>query len=249
MTAGASLSPTQDLSDLTFDELDAQMHREASTAVAQEMAARAKGVMLSYRAFVRQTLMLHRARYVAVVDLEATCYAAGEPQDLPNEVIEVGLTVLDTLTGTLSHRMQWYVKPTVSHVTPFCTELTGITPETVASGITYPELVAALDKFASTFPAGALTAWVSYGEADPNYFLKQSEAEGVAVPWQGMEHYNMKVLAGLFFGFGKKKNPGLKKALGLAKLEMEGQHHSGVDDAHNAARLLRFMLLGSSSQA
>ena len=223
------------------------MSQKPSNGAAVEMAARARGVVMGHREFLRSVMGLVRAKYVAVVDLEATCYGPGERQDLPNEVIEVGLALLETRTGEVVDRQQWYVKPTVSEVTPFCTELTGITPVMAAAGGAYADVVVELEKYATSGPFGPLAAWVSYGEADPNYFERQSKAEGVLRPWQGLDYFNMKNLAGLHFGFGKKKNPGLKKAMGLAGLDMQGKHHSGSDDAFNTARLLAFLLQANYS--
>lgn len=235
--------PSLPLQELTADQLVRLGGNSTNDALTQELAHRLRQNMLSSRQFMRQVLDLLTTRFVAVVDLEATCYGPTDPQDLPSEVIEVGWALLDTHQMQVVERQQWYVKPTVSHVTTFCTELTGITPETAANGLSYSELVHVLERHHAEHPLGPVKTWVSYGEADPNYFMRQSAAEGVLTPWkQGHKYFNMKSLAGLFFGFSNKKNPGLKKAMGLAGLEMEGQHHSGCDDAYNTARLLAYLL-------
>lgn len=229
-------------SEMSSDEVLNLANKTLADPLSRELVSRFRHNMLSSRLLMRQVLNLLTTRYVAVVDLEATCYGPGDPQDLPNEVLEVGWALLDTQNMAVVERQQWYVKPTVSHVTPFCTELTGISAETVKNGLSYSELVHVLEKHHAEHPLGPVRTWVSYGEADPNYFNRQSQAEGVLRPWADHNYFNMKQLAGLFFGFSTKKNPGLKKAMGLAGLEMEGQHHSGTDDAFNTAKLLAYLL-------
>lgn len=232
----------QNLQDWPMDNLESEYKKSRNQAVADEYFDRCKYLMQTNRDFMRKVFGLYRSGMVAVVDLEATCYGPGERQDLPNEVIEVGWALLDTRTYQVVDRAQWYVRPTLSVVTPFCTSLTGITPEVANAGVSYAELVEQLEKHHKNHPLGPVTTWVSYGEADQHYFDRQSKAENVLRPWASAEYFNMKLLAGLFFGFGKKKNPGLKKAMGLANLEMLGKHHSGTDDAFNTARLLAHMM-------
>lgn len=245
---------TTNFAELSFDELESLYKRTANKGVCDEMASRCKMQLMQHRDFMRKVLNLYRHPRIAVVDLEATCYDKGEPQNLPNEVIEVGVAVLDTTTMQVVDRLQVYVKPTLSYVTPFCTSLTGITPETVADAPTYTQCCETIDDWAKNYKVPGsdvvtpLTAWVSYGEADPNYFDRQSSSEGVLRPWTHLEYLNIKQLAGVFFGFGKKKNPGLKKAMGLAGIEMQGQHHSGCDDAFNTALLLAHMLRAAPEQ-
>lgn len=241
-TEQAHVAETVPFSDMSFDELTALFRKTPSLGIADELVSRAQLIQLSNKQLLQDVLTLYRTRYVMVIDFEATCFGPKEPQDMVNDVTEVGLALLDTRTYEVVERKQWYVRPTNSVVTPFCTELTGITPEMVATAPTYAETVRLLEQYAQEHPLGPITCWVSYGDADPHYLDRQSEREGVLRPWSSLKHFNMKQLAGRFFGFGKKKNPGLKKALGLANIEMEGRHHSGVDDAFNTAKLLAFLL-------
>jgi inhibitor of KinA sporulation pathway (predicted exonuclease) len=41
---------------------------------------------------------------------------------------------------------------------------------------------------------------------------------------------------------GHHKMMGLKRALNYMNMDFEGNHHSGADDAYNAARILREIL-------
>lgn len=63
---------------------------------------------------------------VNVVDVEATCWAGQPPPGQVNEIIEIGLTVvdLDSATRVAKHRI--LVRPQRSRVSEFRTELTGV---------------------------------------------------------------------------------------------------------------------------
>lgn len=191
---------------------------------------------------LRLAVNLLRMKHVAVIDLEATCF--DDPADSAanvNEVIEVGWALLDIATMTVVDRRQLYVRPTTSFVSSYCTELTGIRPEQVAQAASFAEAMTELGQWHSTHVRGPVPIWGSYGEYDCRQLQRQCAAEGLAYPLQDCKYFSIKEVAGAFFGYGKK-SPGLMKALGSAGLQFEGQHHSGVDDAVNAARVLAYVL-------
>ena len=75
---------------------------------------------------------------IIIIDLEATCWEGIPPQGEVSEIIEIGICLLDTLTGEISDNRGILVKPTHSKISPFCTQLTTITPELVArEGVSY----------------------------------------------------------------------------------------------------------------
>jgi inhibitor of KinA sporulation pathway (predicted exonuclease) len=191
---------------------------------------------------VRLAVNLLRKPHVAVIDLEATCYDNPADADANrNEVIEIGWALLDIATMTVIDRRQLYVRPTTSFVSSYCTELTGIRPEQVAQAATFAEAMVELGRWHSEHARGPITIWGSYGEFDCRQLQRQCSAEGLTYPLGDCKYFSVKEAAGAFFGYGKK-SPGLMKALGRAGLQFEGQHHSGVDDAANAARVLAHVL-------
>jgi inhibitor of KinA sporulation pathway (predicted exonuclease) len=68
---------------------------------------------------------------ILVVDLEATCWNGPIPEGMVNEIIEIGVCLLDVNTGEITDNRGIIVKPEHSVVSEFCTELTTITPELV----------------------------------------------------------------------------------------------------------------------
>lgn len=211
--------------------------REASPAL-HEYLKRMEARLASQRDLTKLILQVIALPCLPVVDLEATCFGKEERHSYPMEVIEVGWALLEPATGRLLDSKQFYVKPTVGYVSEFCTELTGITPETVANAPTFTETMV---KLAALHQDYDIPMWSSFGAYDQKMLKTQCEAEGVAYPWQGQRYFNIKELGGAYFGSGKK-SPGLARAMARAGLEFEGRHHSGVDDARNTARLLAHML-------
>lgn len=174
---------------------------------------------------------------VACVDLEATCTNDPvERETYRNEIIEVGIALLDVRSLTVVETHQLYVKPTTTSVLPFCTELTGITPERVAQSPGFPQVMAQLQALVSRWQARGVTSWGSFGEYDRNQFARQCERERVFNPMQLLEHFNVKSAAQV--ALKSKKGLGLATAVQRLGLTFYGNHHSGMDDAVNVANVL-----------
>lgn len=165
-----------------------------------------------------------------VIDLEATCWRGRPPQGQHNEIIEIGLCVVDVLSRKRIHKRQIMVRPRHSQVSEFCTELTGHTQADVDKGISYPEACRILiDEYrADSRP------WASWGDYDRNQFIRQSRIAGNEYPLSS-RHTNAKQIFGRSLGI---KGPGMARALAMAGLPLEGRHHNGADDAWNIAALI-----------
>ncbi|WP_187630987.1 3'-5' exonuclease [Paraburkholderia sp. UCT31] len=219
--------------------LEALSPQRESNAALDEYMRRQEGRIARQRDITRLVLEVVTLPVVAVVDLEATCY--GSPEESANhakEVIEVGWALMEPATGRVLESEQFYVRPTTSFVSSFCTELTGIRPEQVEHAESFAQV---MERVRALHERHGVKLWGSYGDYDRKQLETQCANEGVAYPWEGQKHFNIKEFAGAFFGFGKK-SPGLARALERAGLAFEGRHHSGVDDARNTARLLAHML-------
>ena len=68
---------------------------------------------------------------IVVVDIEATCWEGKLPEGMISDIIEVGVCLLDVETGEITDNRGILVKPERSTISPFCTELTTITPELI----------------------------------------------------------------------------------------------------------------------
>lgn len=166
-----------------------------------------------------------------VVDVEATCWSEQPPPGQVNEIIEIGLSVvdLDTLERVGKHRI--LVKPERSQISPFCTELTGLTQAEVDGGVSFEQ---ACRQLARDHQAGE-RPWASWGDYDRKQFERQCQASGAPYPF-GRRHLNAKLV--FAEANGLRKRPGMAQALQMAGLPLEGRHHRGDDDAWNIAALI-----------
>lgn len=169
---------------------------------------------------------------IIVIDIESTCWEGKTPDGMENDIIEIGVCLLDINTGEISDNRAILVKPERSNISSFCTELTTITSELIVKeGISFQEALRILMKEYDT----KSRVWASFGAYDLNQFKKQCTALGVGYPF-GPSHINVKSLFAL-----KKKLPfeqGMVGALEILNIPLEGTHHRGVDDAKNIAKIL-----------
>ncbi|MFI6866316.1 exonuclease domain-containing protein [Nocardia sp. NPDC050406] len=169
--------------------------------------------------------------FLNVVDVEATCWEGPNPPGQPNEIIEIGLCVLDTRTLERVGKHSILVRPERSEVSEFCTRLTTLTPEQVAGGILFEQACALLRERFHTDSR----PWASWGDYDRRQFETQCAATGVRYPF-GTRHTNAK--RAFSAAQGTTRRYGMAGALRLAGIPLAGTHHRGDDDAWNVAALI-----------
>jgi inhibitor of KinA sporulation pathway (predicted exonuclease) len=165
-----------------------------------------------------------------VVDVEATCWEGEPPPGEVNEIIEIGICVLDTQSWKRLAKHSIIVRPARSRVSAFCTSLTTLTEEDVAQGIGFAE---ACERLRAEFDS-ASRPWASWGDYDRNQFTRECARDGIPYPFSE-SHANVRVRFTKAFGLSRR--PGMDAALKLAGLPLEGVHHRGADDAWNIAGL------------
>ncbi|MFI6574635.1 exonuclease domain-containing protein [Nocardiopsis sp. NPDC050513] len=170
-----------------------------------------------------------------VVDVEATCWRGSTPPGRANEIIEIGLTVVDLDARRRVARHGLLVRPARSEVSAFCTELTSLTQAEVDSGVGFAEAC----RWLVEEHGARERPWASWGDYDRNQFTRQCRVTGTGYPF-GRGHTNAKRLFGEALGLPRK--PGMAAALGTAGLPLEGRHHRGEDDAWNIAALVLFLV-------
>lgn len=170
-------------------------------------------------------------RLLNVVDVEATCWDESPPPGQSSEIIEIGLTVVDVVSRARISRHRIVVRPERSTVSPFCSELTGLTQADVESGISFDEACGSL----ATLHATGARAWASWGDYDRKQFLRQCADTSTDYPF-GRRHINAKAVFATAFNLPRPV--GMDRALDIAGLPLEGRHHRGDDDAWNIAALV-----------
>lgn len=173
---------------------------------------------------------------VIVIDIEATCWEKGAPEGMTSDILEFGICLLDIHSGEITENRGILVHPERSEISPFCTELTTITPELIAmEAISFKEACAVIQKEYQ----GQSRAWASFGAYDFKQIQRQCADLGVGYPLSP-SHINVKTLFALKYKL--KYEEGMAGALKHLNLELEGTHHRGVDDAKNIAKILREVL-------
>ncbi len=175
---------------------------------------------------------------IIVVDVEATCWAEHiSPPGETQEIIEIGVAVIDTLTKSIVHKESVVVRPIESKISEFCTQLTGWTQEIVDYGLDFDEACHQLQKVYDT----KYCTWGAWGNFDKNIFTEQCKRRHVDYPFS-WNYINIMNLAALKFGW--KKGRGMMKALAALNILHTGRHHNGGDDAFNIAKILCKVLWG-----
>lgn len=189
-------------------------------------------------------------RHYVVLDFEATCDKPTTP--MPQEIIEFPSVLLDAGMKQVAE-FESFVRPTHHPVlTPFCTELTGIEQAQVDAAQTFPEVFKVHQAWLGSnslqvTPADGEPldhAFITCGDWDLQTMLpaQLSATEPVIgfVPHAYRRWINIKKPFAAWNGGSVKGGMlGMLKALDL---ELEGRHHSGIDDCRNIARIAQALV-------
>lgn len=179
--------------------------------------------------------MARKLDQILVIDIEATCWEGDPPPGEENEIIEVGICMLDVQTKERLSKESYLIRPERSRVSPFCTKLTTLTQEQVDQGISFREICSILKKKYESKER----VFASYGDYDRMQFERQCRAREIGYPF-GPTHLNVKNLFSLMRGLTREA--GMAEALEMLGFPLEGTHHRGHDDAWNTARILAYLL-------
>lgn len=130
---------------------------------------------------------------IVVVGIESTCWNGNPPEGMINEIIEIGICLLDVNTGEIFGNRGILIKPERSEVSEFCTELTTITPEMLEKeGILFKDAL----KIVKKEYLSQEKVWASYGAYDLKQFQRQCQDIGAGYPFSP-SHINVKSLFGV----------------------------------------------------
>jgi len=207
--------------------------------------------------------MTHLDR-INVIDIEATCWENKPPVGEQNEIIEIGITIIDVNDFEVIKTDSILVKPLYSKVSEFCTNLTTITQgELDKNGIFFAEAVNMLKKEYKTRDY----LWASWGDYDRVQFerncklyanhdkrieekynkdiitidmtqfieLEIQELSKRIYPF-GRRHINVKTLFSIINNL--EKEIGVEEALEILGMKFEGTLHRGGDDSYHIAKIL-----------
>lgn len=187
-----------------------------------------------------------RSTYI-VVDFECTCDDFNStPVFSTNEmeIIEIGAVALDQ-EGSFLGEFNLLVRPIIHpNLTDFCKELLPhIQQVKLLQAQTFDQTLPIFAQWMSQFKSSIFCSWGAY---DKVQLQMDCDRHKVNFPFSD-EHINLKKEFATYRKLqghkGKaKKQVGLKKAIELAGIDWHGQHHSALDDAHNAANIFRLIM-------
>ena len=173
-----------------------------------------------------------------MLDFEATCDEKKTPR--PQEIIEFPVLKVNATTMETEAIFHSYVQPTAHPIlTPFCTQLTGITQEMVDGKPTLLQVLNMFDQWMTTenLKDNVNICFVTCGDWDLKTMLPgQCKHLGVDVPVYFNKWVNIKKA---FSSIMNCKAISMVNMLEKLELTLDGRHHSGIDDSKNIARILK----------
>jgi ERI1 exoribonuclease 3 len=176
------------------------------------------------------------SEYVCILDFEATCWKNSND----HEIIEFPSILLKWETDKITEvsRIQLFVKPK-SHpiVSKFCRELTGITQEQVNAGI---DLKSALDTHKEWIKKHCKineVTIVTCGHWDLRTMLQKDLKNNGLVLDSDSIYKRFVNIKDLHLKITNERARGMLSMLDYFELDLEGRHHSGIDDCHNISRI------------
>jgi len=190
-------------------------------------------------------------KYICVLDFEANCAQNMKILNMDNEVIEFPSVLLKyDFTGNKKieaiSEFQMFCKPKhTPKLTQFCIELTKITQDKVDNGVEFPValkrhelwLRSNIPDFDDECSKGNVII-ATCGEWDmsvmapkeyKNYNIKKVHSVY-------MKYINVKTEFTSFYKIGSKF--GMVAMLEFLDINLEGTHHSGIDDCRNISKIL-----------
>jgi len=182
--------------------------------------------------------------YLVVIDFEATCVLERDAQ-YPHEIIEFPAVIVNVERCEVEDNWRRYVKPKINPIlSEFCTELTGITQETVDKADDFPTVLNQFQDWLNLKKLGTehTFAIATDGPFDiARFFLLSCQQNQIKVPFWAQKWVNVRKCFHNFYK-GGAKSAGLKGMLDFMNLGFVGSPHCGLDDSINIARVATRLL-------
>jgi len=157
------------------------------------------------------------------------------------KIIQVGIAIGSPLRPENIQSYSWFLDPE-EPITPFITELTGITDEIIQEKSVSHEVVAQefgeLLKINNVFPNP-----VTWGQGDAEELKNEFRARNIDFPFFGRRIIDVKTIY-VFLEMVNGRSPagGLSKSMGRYKIPFNGKSHRADVDAVNTLRFYFYLL-------
>lgn len=193
--------------------------------------------------------------FLLIVDFEATCVDSNRTSQRlhPQEIIEFPMVLLETQSGKIIAEFQRYIIPVVHPtLSPFCTELTGITQDMVSAKNgavsfqqAWKDVQLFLDKHQLLDNSNKKFRAICCGNWDFSVMLPQqlqtTFGSKAHVPGYFSKWINVKQAFESFYQ-PRRRVKGMMDLLAYLNIKPQGRHHSGIDDSRNIAAICQRML-------
>lgn len=167
---------------------------------------------------------------VVIFDLEATCEDKSVDFYFDKETIEIGSVKVKN--HEIIGEVHTFIRPKDTVITAFCTELTTITDRDVAQAPAFRE---AILQFSDFIGNAKICSW---GDYDRKQLIKDFERHELEPAYWLKRHTNLKKE---FADLMEVRQCGMRQALALCGLELQGVHHRGIDDARNITQIYLYL--------
>ena len=178
-------------------------------------------------------------RMILVADFEFTVHDAGpgKPRAFFPEVIEAGAVRLVPPEYAEEQVIQTFVKPQYyPKIKQECTNITMIRQEDVNGGISFAAL---LTRLSEAYAPGE--AWFAcWGDSDQKVIDEACRRYKISCPFAWDDYIDLALAYKSFYG--RDRSIGLQQAVEETGVERYGMSHLAMDDAINAARVMRYMM-------
>jgi inhibitor of KinA sporulation pathway (predicted exonuclease) len=179
--------------------------------------------------------------FIAVLDFEANCLEGALIN--PQEIIEFPVVIYDVAARAVDRARIFhsYCRPVSTRLSPFCTELTGITQATCDAAPPFPAVLKAMQRW--MYDSGLIddagqskALFATVGNWDLETALPaQCALSKVKAPACLRTWCDVKTV---FRAHTGAKPGGMLNMLTHFGMTLEGRHHSGIDDCLNTARIV-----------
>lgn len=180
--------------------------------------------------------MIRSHEYIVIVDIEHTCTEDGSIPPDEREIIEIGAVLVETKSLAVIDEYSSLIRP-VRHpkVSEFCTQLTGIKQLELDNAESFPHVFKRFVNWLSARSNTLIATWGAYDLVQIN----------IDCAFHNLDEFSPTTALNLKVAFKQaqnlKKPVGLKKALEISFQPFSGNHHRGLNDAKNTAKLLPFI--------
>lgn len=167
---------------------------------------------------------------ILAVDFEMTCWDGPPPEGQVSEIIQIGICEIDTESMTCIRSETLYVRNTLSEVSQYCTDLTGITPQILKTrGVSLEEAGRRIAKKLGSKGKG----WLAWG-SDKAAIDRDCLVKGVE-PFFSNAFFNVGLLYSAMHGEGR--SVGLSAAAERFGISFDGRPHDAGADAEVLAEI------------